>query len=254
MNEAEAFQRTVSIFDVFDLLGVEHRGVGTYQISCPNPGHEDTNPSARVYAGSNTVFCWTCHQTWDVVGLVQVVQECGFRQACDFLELKFGVPEYSRDPLWIAKCKARRRDGFVTDKSVQALAVLVHGEFVKWYKTSVDFPGISCVFEAYSYWCCFFDELVVARVGNEAKIKLLKEWLSAGKVIIARCTDISTAEVRPEVCVEPRTYSRASCTGEDIQYNENAGEVHRQCVQCFRDHWRVAEHARLHAARVASHG
>ena len=254
MNRAEAFQNVVSIFDVLDVLGVEHHGVGTYQISCPNPRHEDVNPSARVYANSNTVYCWTCGATWDVVELVKIAKDFSFQQACDLLELKFGAVEHVADPRWIAKFKACKRHGFVTDKSIRALQTVIHEDFLQWFRKNVDFPWPRYLFDVYEFWFCLYDEVVALKVGNDDKTKLLKSWLIEAKTSIERCTNLSEAELRSRFYVQPRTHPRSSRTGKDIQYNKDARQVYRQCVQCFRDNWGAQNQARFFIDRVASNG
>ena len=254
MNRAEAFQKAISIFDVLDVLRIEHHGIGTYQISCPNPRHEDTNPSARVYANSNTVYCWTCGATWDVVELVKIVKAYSFQQACDLLELKFGAVEYIADPRWMAKFKACKRHGFVTNKSVRALERVVHEDLLQWYRCKVDFPGPQYLFDVYEFCFRLYDELVALKIGNDVKTKLLKAWLAEAKATIERCADLSETEVRSELYAQPGTYPRSTCLGQDIQHSENARQVYRQCVQCFGNNRRAQDQARFLADRIASNG
>ena len=254
MNRAEAFQKAISVFDVLDVLGVKHHGVGTYQISCPNPRHEDVNPSARVYANSNTVYCWTCGTTWDVVELVKVVKAYSFQQACDLLELKFGAVEHIADPRWIAKFKACKRHGFVTNRSMRALERVVHEDFLRWYRCKVDFPGPQHLFDVYEFWFCLYDELVALKIGNDDKTKLLKAWLTEAKVSVEKCTNFPKAKIRSKFYAQPGTHPRSSRSGQDIQYSEDAGQVHRQCMQCFGNNWRAQDQARFLADRIASNG
>ena len=287
MNRAEAFQNAVSIFDVLDVLGVEHHGVGTYQISCPNPRHEDVNPSARVYANSNTVYCWTCGATWDVVELVKIAKDFSFQQACDLLELKFGNVEHIADSRWIAKFKECKRHGFITNKSMRALQEVVHEDFLQWYRHKIDFPGPQYLFGIYEFWFCLYDELVALKVNNNDKTKLLKTWLVEAKAAVKRCADrskivlragnddkikrhkvwraeteaaverctnLSYEELRSRLYAKPRTHPRSPSSRQDIQHSENARQIRRQCMQCFGDNWRAQDQARFLAHRIASNG
>ena len=40
---------------------------------CPNPDHDDREPSAKYYADKHQVHCFGCEQTWDVFQLVGMV-------------------------------------------------------------------------------------------------------------------------------------------------------------------------------------
>jgi hypothetical protein len=78
--------------EVLDVLGIVVHGSG--QLSCPNPDHRDTHPSARLYEGGK-VHCFTCAKTWDMVGLVQLVHRLSFPDAVAWLEQQFGVEAFA---------------------------------------------------------------------------------------------------------------------------------------------------------------
>lgn len=80
-----------SVEGVLDMLGVEVQPDG--QLSCPSPTHPDRHPSARVYADTRKVHCFGCGSTWDVIGLVQMMQGLGFSEAVAFLEQAFDITE-----------------------------------------------------------------------------------------------------------------------------------------------------------------
>ena len=254
VNQAEAFQKVVSIFDVLDVLGIRHHGIGTYQISCPNPIHEDINPSARVYANSNTVFCWTCNKTWDVVELVKVAKDYTFKQACDLLELKFGVAEYTTDPKWVEKIGYYKRNGFVTNKSLYAMQTAVHDSFLRWYRNYTEFPGPLYLFDVYEYWLFLYDELIALKVSNDDKIKLLKGWLSEGKETIERCANLSDEEIRSKFYAKSGAYTKPAQSGKDIRCDEDARKFLRQCVWCFRNNRKAEDDIRFFVDRVTSNG
>lgn len=47
------------------------RGVNLRKnFSCPNPMHEDSNPSAKYYEDSNTVYCHGCNKHYDIFNLI----------------------------------------------------------------------------------------------------------------------------------------------------------------------------------------
>lgn len=73
---------------VLDLLDI--RVLPSGQLSCPNPAHADSHPSARYYPGAlghdGKVHCFTCGQTWDAIGLVGLVHGLSFPDAITWLE------------------------------------------------------------------------------------------------------------------------------------------------------------------------
>lgn len=65
----EIIKKEVSIYDLFDRSSppVKYEtDKKQCQISCPFHGY-DTSPSARVYPESNSMYCWTCAKSWDVI-------------------------------------------------------------------------------------------------------------------------------------------------------------------------------------------
>lgn len=42
-------------------------------IPCPNPGHEDSRPSAKYYPKSNKIHCYACDKTWDVLDVSRLL-------------------------------------------------------------------------------------------------------------------------------------------------------------------------------------
>lgn len=62
------------------------------QFSCDLHGDgSDTKPSARVYP-DNTVYCFACGITRDVIALTRAKLDLGFMEAVDWLEKKFDLP------------------------------------------------------------------------------------------------------------------------------------------------------------------
>ena len=54
-------------------------------------GH-DGKPSARVYPGSNSFYCFACDRTRDAIALVRERDGIGFKEAIQLLEQKYGLP------------------------------------------------------------------------------------------------------------------------------------------------------------------
>lgn len=85
---SDTIQERVSIWAVLAQYGV--KGEGTMQISCL-AHRPDIHKSCRVYGETNSMYCFTCSKTWDVVGLVMELEEMTFREACSTLAQKFDI-------------------------------------------------------------------------------------------------------------------------------------------------------------------
>ena len=90
--QAAIFNERVDVFRLYDALGLSYQGERTQQTVCPNPAHRDTHPSARLYAETRSVYCWTCQRSWDVVGLVRLRLGGSLEEALVWLQARFGVP------------------------------------------------------------------------------------------------------------------------------------------------------------------
>ena len=60
------------------------------QLSCPFHG-KDNKPSARYYAETDTMYCWTCQKRWDVFGYLGEKKDYDFGSSVKFLVQKFGI-------------------------------------------------------------------------------------------------------------------------------------------------------------------
>lgn len=101
---------SVTIADVLGELGVALSGPGTQQVQCPV--HEgDRNPSARMYTETNSIYCFRCQKSWDVVGLVREVKHLPVTEAVEWLETTFHVrPDAAMLPHLVGKRMAEKRD------------------------------------------------------------------------------------------------------------------------------------------------
>ena len=61
------------------------------QVHCPFHGN-DQHASARIYA-TNTMYCFFCSKSWDVISFIKDHKKLDFPKACQFLEDAFGVPK-----------------------------------------------------------------------------------------------------------------------------------------------------------------
>jgi len=88
---AERCKRDVPIEKLCSVLGIHVAFSASSkgrQVRCPIHG-KDENPSARIYFDTNDFHCFFCHESYDVIGLVQACLELKFPQAIEFLEEKF---------------------------------------------------------------------------------------------------------------------------------------------------------------------
>jgi hypothetical protein len=85
----QAIHEHVTIFDLFDRMGLDVTPE-TQQMRCPF--HTDSNPSARVYAEQNKIYCFTCQRSWDVIDATQEHFGLSFQDALGWLEAEFAVP------------------------------------------------------------------------------------------------------------------------------------------------------------------
>lgn len=255
MNRAQAIQAHVSIFDVMDVLGLWHHGPGTYQIHCPNPRHDDVNPSARVFGGTNSIYCWTCGKTWDVVELVRDTKQITFNAACDFLENCFGQFNYDKDPAWVTKIQQLRTRGFTSYKEVESYASLIHIQFINWYEERFGRSAPSHVAEFYFYWFVLYDEIRLAGCSNADRIKLYKAWDRFGRCSIEYLSHLTGADI-PKCWVEVRapTYKGAKCSWYYIPPERDVWFGGRQRMHAFRDIWRASFAARELTNRLSTNG
>lgn len=60
------------------------------QLSCPFHG-KDNKPSARYYPDTDTMYCWTCQQSWDIFRYLGDKKDYDFGSSINFLLQKFGI-------------------------------------------------------------------------------------------------------------------------------------------------------------------
>lgn len=84
-----AVRQHVTIFEMLDRMGIQ-LAEETQQIRCPF--HADNNPSARIFADQNKIWCWTCQRGWDVIDAAQSHLGVGLHEALTWLEQEFSIP------------------------------------------------------------------------------------------------------------------------------------------------------------------
>jgi DNA primase len=81
----------VSLRNLIDRYHIDCQSQGEItQVHCPFHGH-DNHASARIYE-TNTMYCWVCSKSWDVISFVRDYEKLkSFSDACNFLEKNYGI-------------------------------------------------------------------------------------------------------------------------------------------------------------------
>lgn len=86
---------TVSIRKLIDYFKIRCQSLDLItQVHCPFHG-DDLHPSARIYE-SNTMYCFYCSKSWDVIELVKDFKNLSFSDSCLFLEELFKLKKIDR--------------------------------------------------------------------------------------------------------------------------------------------------------------
>ena len=76
--------------DIIDQYHVPTQSPGPVtQVNCPFHGN-DSHASARIYE-TNSMYCWVCNKSWDVIGFVRDIEKVTFAEACSILENRFSI-------------------------------------------------------------------------------------------------------------------------------------------------------------------
>ena len=60
------------------------------QLHCPFHG-VDRKPSARYYKATQSMFCWKCHKSWNVISFIMEKENFGFGEALRYITSRYGV-------------------------------------------------------------------------------------------------------------------------------------------------------------------
>ena len=160
---------SVNIFDLMDKLGISFRYRITSQILCP--GHEEQNPSARVFADTHSIYCWVCGRSWDVVDLVMIRKHITKRQSMDWLAANFKITVKPVNATVVLAAKFNRKPTNVMDKKKAALL------FVKYYENRVNIS--SMVWERIFFCWDVFERSVVNTYES------CENWVKKSKSLLA---------------------------------------------------------------------
>ena len=83
-------KESVSMRSIIDYFNVPCQSMGEItQVHCPfHPN--DSHASARIYE-TNTMYCWVCSKSWDVISFIQDFKGIDFGLACNTLEEMYGI-------------------------------------------------------------------------------------------------------------------------------------------------------------------
>lgn len=89
VDRIRAANEAVSIYELLERAGQRVDSSRPRKIFCPV--HSDENKSAMVYPESNEIWCFTCHQTYDPVGLLVELDGMSTSEACRWIEENVGI-------------------------------------------------------------------------------------------------------------------------------------------------------------------
>jgi DNA primase len=97
-RESQLVDEQVNIYDVARRYKLDwgEREIGkNIQILCPM--HSESNPSCRIYANTNSGYCWTCQKSFGPTGLVVALEGCSWGEATRLLAQWYQV-DLTPDP------------------------------------------------------------------------------------------------------------------------------------------------------------
>lgn len=173
MDEIEAIKASVSIFDLLDKLNIDYGGRYTHNIHCFF--HDEANPSMRIYGDSNTVYCWVCMRSADVIAIVQDYNDLTFRQAINWIKNNFDVQSSKVDR--IGKMLALKND----HQDLTEVELKVADNFVKFY---FSYDEISEMVWDRIHYCWERFELLQFESYDS-----IMDWLQMSKQLVKRAFD-----------------------------------------------------------------
>jgi hypothetical protein len=97
MNDIEAIKEQVRMSTVLHDYHVQLLDSGVpEQLHCPFH-YPDTNKSARFYPDNDSIYCFVCDHTWDVLDFVQTKEELSFVEAVKLVKARYDVTIYTPD-------------------------------------------------------------------------------------------------------------------------------------------------------------
>jgi hypothetical protein len=144
IERIRAANAAISIYELLAERGQRVRADRPRKVFCPV--HDDQHKSAQVYPEANEVFCFTCHETFDPVGLL-VAEGMSYPEACKYIEDRVGIvytrQEGPQDEFWrLLKRRAQRSGGRpITASERFSYRWAVHQTVLKLGGPDVDWSG-----------------------------------------------------------------------------------------------------------------
>jgi hypothetical protein len=180
-EKLQSVKASVSMVDLLKLHGISVSSVADTQISCPFHG-ADIHPSARVFPATNTIFCWTCHQMWDVVAAEMQFSGTEFNEAVEFLALKFNVSvaSHSAELNKFYSQVAKYQYGDLKQAQTQSLDLAYR--FRAYYFSIPDWQVVRHLVE---YFWQEYDSIVASELSPAQQLDQVLEWYSKAYSMIS---------------------------------------------------------------------
>ena len=84
---------THNIYEVLSVLNLKHKGTnGAWiQISCPNPMHQDKDPSAGININTGICHCFGCGYDRHLTGILIDNLSISYKEACEMLDIQKNI-------------------------------------------------------------------------------------------------------------------------------------------------------------------
>ena len=178
MNDVEAIKEQVRMAEVLRDYHVQFLNSGEpEQIHCPFHG-ADINRSARFYPENDSVYCWVCDHTWDVIDFVKDKEELAFVETVRLMKAKYTV--VIETPDYVSRMQAVCRP---LQNAPAEMAAAVESSFVR-FADALTHGNIYSIIIAYNECLAEKDDLTQS---GEFSQKSMTQWYEA-----------STAKLRME--------------------------------------------------------
>lgn len=130
MDDIEAILEQVRMTTVLRDYHVEFLNSGEpEQLHCPFH-HPDTNRSARFYPDDDSVYCFVCDKTWNVINFIKEKEELTFGETLRFLKQHYHV-EIATPDYWTQMWAVRKP----VPAAPMAMAEAAEAMFIKYADT-----------------------------------------------------------------------------------------------------------------------
>ena len=104
----------VEIADIVSYFGIPVYHYGTvFRLHCPNPAHDDANPSAYYKTGWHYIQCMSCGKRYSAIDLTMFQTGKSFPEAVQMLYELEGCPSWYQDGTWK---RQEKKKGFYLSK------------------------------------------------------------------------------------------------------------------------------------------